>query len=66
MNSRVSHLSKTCNKMQCEKQQLVEEGELRHYRVIEEECNKWEACEAKLVKEISELKSCLEEVSSDT
>ena len=57
MNSRVSHLSKTYDIMQCEKQQLMQERELRCYRAIQEEHNKWEAREARLVKEISELKN---------
>ena len=65
MNSWLSHLSKTCDMIQRERQQLVQEGELRRYQAIEEKRNKWEACEARLVKEISELKSRLEEVSSD-
>ena len=65
MNSRVSHLSETCDMMQHEKQQLMQEGELCHYWAVEEECNKWEAREARLVKEIEELKNHLEEVSSE-
>ena len=50
--------------MQCEKQQLMQEGELQHYQAIEEERNKWEAHKARLVTEISELKRLLE-ISTD-
>ena len=55
MNSRVLHLSKTCDMMQREKQQLMQEEALQCYWAIEEERNKWEACEPILVTEISEL-----------
>ena len=65
MNSRLSHLSETCDMIQREKQQLMQEGELQRYWDIEEERNKWEAREATLVKEIAELKCRLEEVSSE-
>ena len=65
MNSWVSHLSETCDMIQREKQQLMQEGELERYRDVKEERNKWEAHEARLVKEISELKCRLEEVSSE-
>ena len=65
MNSWESHLSETCNIMQCEKLQLMQEGELWHYRAIKEERNKWEAHKARLAKEISKLKSRLE-ISTDS
>ena len=63
MNSWGSHFGKTCNIMQHEEQQLIQE-ELRHYWC--EKHNKLEACEARLVKRISELKSHLEDVTSNS
>lgn len=42
--------------MQHKKQQVIQEAELRCYQTTEEEQNKWEVNEIRLVKEISDLK----------
>ena len=66
MNSKITHLGKTCAILQQENHQLVRDSELKRYQAVKKEQKKWEAWENRLVTEVLELKRQLSRVKESS